>query len=479
MMPFLIVFVFLIPVIALPILACLKQLKFLHLFFCTLYLINAFLLLSIQDDSFIYNLGNWPTLFAINLNINAIAVLMLSAFALVGTLISLFIHQNASIINKQLFYSGYWLLYLAIPAILFNADLFNLYVWFEVSLISAFIIICSQTKCHIANLKIYGLMQIIGALFMLAGIASIYGVSGALSLQGIQNYLNAHNMANIYPGLCLVMFGLFIKSAIIPLHFWLPRVYIDTNAPARMLLSTISTKISLFTILKLTVSLNLYQSKSFLFLIMILALLTMFLGVFAATAQTVIRKILTFHIVSQLGYMLLALTLPPSQAIVSCVVFMIHNIFTKTGLFMLDSSIVEDNKNLKIYFIENYVKHNKFLMISFILLALSLAGFPPLSGFWAKFILIKNTMASGYYTATLIAIFVSLFTMYSMLKIWRYVFCEKQKTNPSQCHHQFSINKMQKAAIILIIAIPLYFSLHPDDILNQISSKDFINRGMI
>jgi multicomponent Na+:H+ antiporter subunit D len=157
-------------------------------------------------------------------------------------------------------------------------------------------------------------------------------------------------------------------------------------------------------------------------LLLVSAALTMLTGVLGAAAQNDFRKILSFHIISQIGYMILGLALFSPLAIAGAIFYIIHHIIVKTNLFFVSGVV----KRLKGSYLLNEVggvyKYYPMLGLLFLIPALSLAGIPPLSGFWAKFVVIKAGLDLSQYFIVGIALLVGLLTLFSMTKIWNEVF---------------------------------------------------------
>ena len=147
-------------------------------------------------------------------------------------------------------------------------------------------------------------------------------------------------------------------------------------------------------------------------------------GVFGAAAQTDFRKILSFHIVSQIGYMILGLALFTPLAIVGAVFYLVHHIVVKANLFLISGVAKRLAGSTELGRIGGLYKSAPLLALLFLIPAFSLAGFPPLSGFWAKFILVKASLEVENWIIAAVALLVGLMTIYSMTKIWGAAFWE-------------------------------------------------------
>lgn len=415
------------------------------------------------------SMGGWVAPFGITLVINQLSCVMLVVFATVAMSINFYSYSDLQIEKKQqAFYAGFWLLLLGVSGSLLTADIFNLYVWFEVILVSAFILLTSSQQPKPKAIMQYALINITGTLLMLLSIALIYGAFGTLNYAGIAERLLQNSSNWTLPILCLLLFSIGIKGAMFPLYFWLPNAYPKTSVSSTMLLSSLITKTVMIVLLRLAWLWKPLHDSFLSHSLIWIALSTMLFGVLGAASQLRFKNILAFHIISQLGYILLAIALPIPIAIIAAIYFLIHNVFVKTNLFMIAGVIEQHLGTDDLKKLGHVLKKHLWISIAFFLSAMSLAGFPPLSGFWGKFLVIRATLAAHSYIGATTAIFVSLFTLYSMIKIWRYVFCQeaiiKHKIETKPLPFSFSLN----AAILPLLMLPILMGLYPDFILKEL-----------
>ena len=426
-------------------------------------------LLATTTRPIVIMMGNWVAPFGISLVIDQLAKVMLVVFAVVATCISMYSLQDQELAKRHAgFYAGFWLLLLGICGALMTADIFNLYVWFEVMLVSAFILLACSTQMKPRAMMHYATMNITGTLLMLLSIAFLYGVFGTLSYAGIAQQLTAQSSPWATAILCLFLFALGVKGAAFPLYFWLPTAYPHTSTSATMLLSSLITKVVMVTLLRLAWLWPPLHAPFLSHSILVVALATMFFGVMGAANQFRFSAILSFHIVSQLGYILLAIVLPLPLAIIAGAYFLIHNIFVKTALFMVAGAVKQRTGTDDLHQLGTLLKDHKALGIAFFIAAMSLAGFPPLSGFWAKFFVIKAALSAHFYWSAVVAIVVSLFTLYSMIKIWRYVFCEPASQPQPSTPKTTGFSLALYGALVPLLLLSILMGVWPDAILHDL-----------
>src|SRR5690606_10977204 len=155
---------------------------------------------------------------------------------------------------------------------------------------------------------------------------------------------------------------------------------------------------------------------------LVIANFTMLLGVYGAATHQSLRMILSFHIVSQVGYMALGFAIGTTTALSASIFYLLHHMVVKTNLFLIAGTVshLRDTDELK--HLGSITKSNPWLALAFVISALSLAGLPPFSGFWAKFFILYSAAYAEVYCGLGIGIFVGLFTLFSMLKIWNEAF---------------------------------------------------------
>jgi multicomponent Na+:H+ antiporter subunit D len=196
--------------------------------------------------------------------------------------------------------------------------------------------------------------------------------------------------------------------------------------------------------------------------LIIISGLTMVTGVLGAAAQFEIRKILSFHIISQIGYMTLGLALFTPLALAAAIFYLVHHIIVKTNLFLIGGVIRHIKGSYDLKKIGGLYLSNPLLAFLFLVPALSLGGIPPLSGFFAKFTIIRAGLEVESYLIVLIALAVGILTLYSMTKIWAEAFW---KVDPAEKPVTKSIPIMMLLPIILMAAATIAIGFFPEPVL--------------
>jgi multicomponent Na+:H+ antiporter subunit D len=216
--------------------------------------------------------------------------------------------------------------------------------------------------------------------------------------------------------LFLVAFG--IKSGVFPLFFWLPTSYHTPPIAVTAVFAGLLTKVGVYALVRVFTLLFVHDVGTTHTLLLVIAGLTMVTGVLGAASQGEIRRILSFHIVSQIGYMVMGLALFTPLALAGTVFYLIHHIVVKANLFLVAGVVRRLRGSYELERIGGLWNSAPMLGVLFLVPALSLAGIPPLSGFWAKLILVRAGLEAGEIAIVVTALAVSLLTIFSMTKIW-------------------------------------------------------------
>jgi multicomponent Na+:H+ antiporter subunit D len=309
-----------------------------------------------------------------------------------------------------------------------TGDVFNFYVWLEVILLSSFVLVTMGAKKEQLEGGIkYMTLNLIASLLFLAGIGLLYGKTGTLNMAHLAHILTNDQQSILMNTSAMMFFvALGIKAAVFPLFFWLPASYHTPNITVTSLFAGLLTKVGVYALIRFFTLFFVQDVYFWHNLLLIIAGLTMVIGGMAATIYFETRRILSYHIISQIGYMIMGLGIFTPLAIAGAVFFMIHNIIAKTNAFLVMGIVSKIKGTFYLKDIGGLYKERPFIAILFIIPAFALAGIPPLSGFFGKFILIKAGIEDKHYIVTAVAVLTSLLTLYSMIKIWNEAFLKKQ-----------------------------------------------------
>ena len=398
-----------------------------------LLMVSVFTLLRLNDNGImVIQMGGWKAPFGITLVIDYLSSIMLIISSLIVLAISIYaISFLETQQRNSRFYVFFFSLVMGVNGSFITGDVFNLYVWFEVMLMSSFVLITlGNSKEQLEGGIKYLALNLLGSLFFLAGLGMLYGKTGTLNMAHLAEILKNDEQAilmNTSAVLFFIAFG--IKAAVFPLFFWLPASYHTSNITVSALFAGLLTKVGVYAFIRFF-TLFFVQDQIFWHkLLLIIAGLTMVVGGTSAATHYDTRKILSYHIISQIGYMIMGLGIYTPLGIAGAIFFTIHNMVAKTNTFLVAGLIHKLKGTFYLKDIGGLLKQSSFLAILFVIPAFALAGVPPLSGFFAKFMLVKAGVDDGDYIIVFVAILTGLLTLYSMIKIWNEAFLKKQPEN--------------------------------------------------
>ncbi len=377
--------------------------------------------------------GSWPVPFGITIVADHLSALMVLLGALMG--LATAIYSLADIDESGQRFDFFPLLHVLLTGVsgaFLTGDLFNLYVWFEVMLMSSFVLIVlgGGREQMEGGLK-YVTLNLVSSAVFLAGVGMLYATAHTLNMADLAKRLP--QIAAVEPGFvqaigALFLIGYGVKAAVVPLHFWLPASYHTPPAAVSAIFAGLLTKVGVYAMIRVFVVI-LPPSGAIFELLLWIATITMVIGVLGAFSQFEIRRILSFHIVSQIGYMVLGLALVASPdpdvrrlGLAAAVFYIGHHIVVKTNLFFLGGAVRHLRGTYDLKPLGGLMTATPGLAVLFLVPALSLAGIPPLSGFWAKLAVLRAGLQGGEYVAVAAAIFAGLLTLLSMMKIWNEAF---------------------------------------------------------
>jgi multicomponent Na+:H+ antiporter subunit D len=306
-----------------------------------------------------------------------------------------------------------------------TGDLFNLFVAFEVMLVASYVLITLEGNGpQVRAGMTYVVTSLVASVLFVTAVGLVYAATGTVNMADAAVRLqDVPEGVRLALGLTLlVVFG--IKAAVFPLFSWLPDSYPTAPSPVTAVFAGLLTKVGVYAILR-TQTLLFPGSQVLSRVLLVLAVLTMVVGILGAIVQDDLKRLLSFTIVSHIGYMLLGLGLASTAGLAGAVLYTVHHIVVQTTLFLV-AGLVERRAGTGSLRRAGGLQHAApVLAVLYLLPALSLAGIPPLSGFVAKLPLLQAGLADGgalALTAVAAAVLTSLLTLYAVGLLWSEVF---------------------------------------------------------
>lgn len=392
-----------------------------------------------QHGMLVYQAGNWPAPFGITLAVDLFPALLMIMTMVTGIACLFYAFRSLSQDKERFFfYPLYLLITGSINGAFMTGDLFNLFVFFELILMAAYLLLTiGGGPIQLRESYKFMLINVVSASFFLIGVGLLYSVTGTLNMADLALKVAAVESKGIIAAIAVVfLFSFGIKSALVPLFFWLPHTYAAALTPVTAFLGEVGTKVGVYALYRIFTLIFIHHiAFTHTTLIMWLAVITMVVGVLGAIAQMDFKRLLAFHIVSQIGYMIFGLSLMSIAGLAGGMIHIVHHMAAKPALFLLAGATEESTGTTHLGRMQGLIHHAPALAFAFFLGGLSLTGVPPMSGFFSKFFLFQAGFGQGYWLPTTAAVVVSLLTLFSMMKIFRLVYWGRPDAlTPEQKH---------------------------------------------
>ncbi|MGQ1788146.1 proton-conducting transporter transmembrane domain-containing protein [Saccharicrinis sp. GN24d3] len=395
-----------------------------------LLIVAVYLFIQVKENGIlVLQIGGWEAPYGISLVMDYLNSIMLVTATLIVFAISIYAYHYVGDKPKfSRFFIFFFALIMGVNGAFITGDVFNLYVWLEVIMLSSFVLITmGEKKEQLEGGIKYMSLNLIASLLFLAGIGLLYGKTGTLNMAHLARILNNDQQSILLNTSAMLFFiALGMKAAIFPLFFWLPASYHTANITVTSLFAGLLTKVGVYALIRFFTLFFVQDAYFWHNLLLISAGFTMVIGGMAASIQYDTRRILSYHIISQIGYMVMGLGIYTPLALAGAIFFIIHNMIAKTNTFLVAGIVCKFKGTYYLKDLGGLLKERPLLAILFIIPAFALAGIPPLSGFFAKFILIKAGIEDKHYLITAVALLTAMLTLYSMIKIWNEAFLKKQ-----------------------------------------------------
>ncbi|MDQ0893633.1 Na+/H+ antiporter subunit D [Agromyces ramosus] len=400
--------------------------------------IAAVLLVAVDTSGpAVVYVGGWDAPWGITLVVDRLSAIMLVISSIVLLVVLVYaVGQGIADQHRETPVSIFHPSYLILSAGVFNAfiagDLFNLYVGFEILLSASYVLLTlGGTGERIRAGVTYIVVSLVSSLFFLSAIALIYGATGTVNIAQLSVRLaelpdSVQLMLHL---LLLIAFG--IKAAIFPLSFWLPDSYPTAPAPVTAVFAGLLTKVGVYAIIRTETVI--FSESDLSVLLMVIGGLTMIIGILGALTQADIKRLLSFTLVSHIGYMIFGISLASQLGLAATIYYVVHHITVQTTLFLTTGLIERFGGATSINGLAGLLKASPLLAVLFFIPALNLGGIPPFSGFLGKTGLFlagaegASTDAPGaapwlIWVVIAAGAATSLVTLYALTRFWNMAF---------------------------------------------------------
>ncbi len=446
-----------------------------------LTVLSFYCLLNNHSNSFTYTIGGWEPInnipIAIHLVMDGFTLILLVIISLIGFLASFYsISYIAKFTSENNFYALLCLMITGMNGVVLSGDLFNLFVFLEIAVIASYALVAFGTEKNEleASFK-YQILGGIASFIILFAIALIYWRTKTLNIADISVLLltTEQNTFDVFVQILLIS-GFGLKAAMIPFHAWLPDAHSSAPSPISAMLSGVLIKaVGIYVIIRLFFNMFI-ASEEISILIITLGTLSMVIGVLLAIGQWDIKRLLAYHSISQMGYVILSVgiglllmargTKPTvaALAIAGGLFHMVNHAVFK-GLLFLNAGAIEhriNTRNLKE--MGGLSQEMPATSATSLVASMSISGIPPFNGFFSKLIIIIAAVQAKFYLLAFLAVFVSIITLASFMKFQRYAFFNKKEYNTNQKIKEVPFPMIFSMAIMGILCLVFSLLAFPD-----------------
>ncbi len=416
--------------------------------------------------------GNWPAPFGITFVCDTLSAVLVLLTSIAGLAVS--IYSTVAIRRVRLkfgYFPVFHILLVGLNGAFLTGDLFNLYVWFEVIIISSFVLITlGGERKQLEGAMKYFTLNMLASIIFLTAIAVIYGLTGTLNLADISlriAEIENRFLIEVAAMLFFVAFG--IKSAVFPLYFWLPASYHTPPDAISAIFAGLLTKVGVYAYIR--VFTLVFPGDAFVREVLVVAgIITIISGALGALIQNNLRKTFSYLIVSHIGFMIAGLGLGTKLAFVGMSFYLIHDIVVKTNLFLITGLLFRMTGSVSLRDIGGLYSKHPWITLLMAIPLFSLVGIPPLSGFWPKISLFAASFETSSYWVLGALIVGSFLTLVIVAKVWAAVVWKEpvQLSNLGNIALYDSIARRRRALylmpIVLLSLTSLYIGLGAEHI---------------
>lgn len=416
-------------------------------------------------------MGRWLPPFGIAFTVDIVGALFALTSAIVALGASIYALGDINASGRRYgFYPFLMVLMAGVSGAFLTGDIFNLYVWFEVLLISSFgLLILGSEREQIDGALKYGILNLIATTLFLITVGYLYASFGTLNMADIA--VKAEGLRGTAPlmtlgALFVLAFGM--KAAAFPVNFWLPASYHTPRVVVSALFAGLLTKVGVYALMRTMVMLLPVEREELSFVIAIVACATMILGALGALAQADIRRFLGFVVVSGIGYMLAGIAMGAQTGLSAAIFYALHSIVLMTALYFVAGIAARLGGGFSLHGLAGL--YGRAPAFAFLALALFFAasGLPPFSGFWPKAMLVKAALDIGAWWlagAILLAGFLTTiaFGRVFLLAFWRAT-PEASEAADGTMSLPARLTAIELAPVVLLTALIVWFGLFPEQI---------------
>ena len=383
--------------------------------------VSVYILNLIQADGILrLDFGGWLPPYGISFVADSFSMLLVLTTAIVTGILLIYAFSSIGRAHENMFFYPFvFFLIAGVNGSFLTGDLFNLFVCFEVMLLSSYVLITlGGRKVQLVESIKYISINVLSSWFFLVGIAYLYGTVGTLNMAHLSVRIAEVGQGPLLTVISIIFLIVFSLKSGLLLYFWLPGSYSAPPTVVAALFGALLTKVGIYAMFRVFTLIFYHEPAVTHLMIGVMAAITMIGGSIGAIAYNDIRKIVSYNVVIAVGFILVGLAVSTEVAIQGSIYYLIHDMIIKALLFLIAGTMIYLTGTARIENMSGLIRNYPLLGWLFFITMLSLAGIPPLSGFIGKVYVGQGAIEAGAFVLLAIAFLSSIFVLYSLLRIF-------------------------------------------------------------
>ncbi|MBN3039444.1 MAG: monovalent cation/H+ antiporter subunit D family protein [Candidatus Omnitrophica bacterium] len=402
------------------------------------------------------SIGAWKPPIGIAMVLDGLTAFMLVTVNLVAFAIAVFaIDYMEKFTSKWKFYTLFLLMLAGMNGVVISGDIFNMFVFLEIASVASYALVAFGTERQELEAAFkYAVMSTVGSLFILLAIVFLYSYTSSLNMADIAGVLLEKGTGNIVLMISvLFIMGFGLKAALVPFHAWLPDAHPSAPAPISAMLSGVLIKsLGVYALVRIFFSI-IGLTPEISSILMSLGVLSMVIGVCLAIGQWDFKRLLAYHSISQIGYVVLGIGLGTPLGILGGLFHLLNHSLFKSLLFLNSGAVEYSTGTRDLKKMGGLAKRMPFTSGTCLTASMSIAGIPPFNGFWSKLIIILAAVQAGRYGFAFWAVLASLLTLASFMKVMKYAFFGQLRERWSQIKEVPMLMRLSMAFLALLCVL--------------------------
>lgn len=368
--------------------------------------------------------GGWKPPFGILFVADSFAMLLVLTTSVVTAICLLYAFSSTEKAREHMYFYPFVLFLIAgVNGSFLTGDIFNLFVCFEVMLISSYVLITlGGKKAQLRESLKYVAINVFSSWLFLVAIAYLYGTVGTLNMAHLSERIAEVGQGPLITTISIVFLIVFSLKAGLVLYYWLPGSYSVAPTAVAALFGALLTKVGMYALFRVFTLLFYHEPKITHALIGVMAAITLIGGSIGAIAYKNIRAIVTYNVIVTVGFMLISLASSTTVGFEGAAYYFIHDMVAKALLFLIAGTVIALTGTAKIERMSGLIRNYPLLGWIYFITILTLVGIPPFSGFLGKILIGQGAVEAGGYVLLALGFLSSLFVLYSLLKIFLHCF---------------------------------------------------------